>query len=204
MNKQTLLAATLGASMLVPALANAQTDSMSSTTGNPPAAALSSTDSDFVMKAAQGGMTEVQTSKLADKTSSNNDVKSFADHMIKDHKKANSDLKKIAKSLNVSLPKKLDAPHQAEMDQLNAATGADFDQKFIAVQDKEHNDAVTAFQKEADNGDNAQLKAFANKDTARTARTHEGSEGSGGQGSTGGDQQHVEVSFDRLNKGSLG
>ena len=192
MKKELMMAVALGALMLAPAAAsaadlsaagtmnttgNATVTSTADTTGNDTKTmgsgkgALSAQDNQFILKAAQGGMTEVKTSRLAKKKTDSTDVKNFANHMIEDHKKADDKLKSIAKKLDVKVPSDLDTEHQAELDQLKNAKGADFDQKFISVQDKEHNDAVNAFQTEADSGQNAQLTAFA-KTTLPTLQEH--------------------------------
>ncbi len=165
MKSQNLLAVAFGALLAMPVAAHAQiTGAMTSTA---PAASgtsnLSADDKDFILKAHNGGLTEIETSKLAKKTSSNDSIKAFAQDMIDDHKKADAKLKKIAKDLNVTVPKDLDAEHQAQVDQLKNAKGGDFDQKYVAIQDKGHNETIAAFQKEADNGDNSQLKDFAAK-----------------------------------------
>ncbi len=172
MNKKIFLTAALGACTMMPALAHAQTDAapaMSATAASD--ATVSADDKSFVTNAAEGGMIEIQTSKLAKKMSSSKDIQAFAQHMIEDHKHADDELKSIAKKLNIMVPKQLDAEHKAELNQLKTASKDDFDQKFIAVQDKEHNAAINAFQTEASNGDNAQLKAFAAK-TLPTLQGH--------------------------------
>ena len=183
MNKKQMLAATFGMMLVGPAMAQTDTMTNSATTTNStmtaPAKdavgansmtgtttasnAVSASDRSFVTGAAQGGMIEIQSSKVAKSTSKNDDILKFAKQMISDHKKADDQLKSIAKKLNISVPSKLDPEHQAEVDQLKKADKSDFDQKFVAVQDKAHNEAVNLFQTEADNGENAQLKAFAQK-----------------------------------------
>ena len=134
-------------------------------------APLTTGDKDFINGAAQGGMIEIQDSKLAKKMSSNDSVKAFAQEMIDDHKKAADKLKRIAKKLNVTVPKQLDAAKQAQYDSLKTASVSSFDQMYIEAQDKDHNEAVTLFQKEAQTGDNAMLKDFAAK-TLPTLQDH--------------------------------
>jgi putative membrane protein len=57
---------------------------------------LNSDDSDFLKKAAKGGMAEVELGKLALQKASSPDVKEFADLMIRDHTKANRELTALA------------------------------------------------------------------------------------------------------------
>jgi putative membrane protein len=189
MKKQHVLAAALGVLMVVPAVAKADLSSTANDAGNaisntannvtkavkntvsPPPTPLSASDTAFINGAAQGGLIEIQDSKLAKKVSSNDSVRAFAQDMIDDHKKADDKLKRIAAKLNVTVPKQLDATKQAQLDSLKTATTADFDQKYIAAQEADHSEAVALFQKEADTGDNALLKDFAAK-TLPTLQGH--------------------------------
>jgi putative membrane protein len=172
MNRTQMLAATLGLLLALPAMA--QTDTVpapekaaigaNSMTGDTSASnVISGSDRNFVTGAATGDMLEIQSSRIAKGTTANGDVRTFASQMIIDHKKADNQLKGIAKKLNIAVPVKLDTEHQAMVDQLKKAEKSDFDQKYITIQDKSHNEAVNLFQTEADNGENAELKAYAQK-----------------------------------------
>jgi putative membrane protein len=76
-------------SIAIPALAD---QSSSSTNQSPPKL----TSQQFVSDAAVGGMKEVFLSEAALVTSTNDDIKSFAKRMVKDHSAANKKLAKIA------------------------------------------------------------------------------------------------------------
>lgn len=159
MTKTLLMTASVGALLLAPAFASAATTT------------VSDQDKEFAVAAALGGKTEVATSKIALKKSSNDQLKSFAQEMVEDHGEANKKLMAIAKKQNIMLPAALDSEHQAEVDSLKKATGSDFDAKYTSIQEKEHSDAVTAFQKEIDTGTNTALVAFASK-TLPTIQQH--------------------------------
>src|SRR5436309_2768675 len=58
----------------------------------------------FVTDAATGGMKEVFLGRLALEKSKNADVRHFAREMVRDHSKANAELKKIAISENLDVP----------------------------------------------------------------------------------------------------
>ena len=75
-------------SIAIPALAD---ESSSSTNQSMPTL----TSQQFVSDAAVGGMKEIFLSEAALETSTNDDVKSFAKRMVKDHSKANEKLMKI-------------------------------------------------------------------------------------------------------------
>ena len=67
-------------------------------------AAFAATDNDFVDKAAEGGIAEIETSRLALEKSQSADIKAFANMMITDHSKANDELATIAKKNDIEVP----------------------------------------------------------------------------------------------------
>ena len=71
-----------------------------------PEETLSQQDKQFVTEAAEGGMTEVELSKIAEKSSSP-EVKHFAERMVRDHSTANAELTSIATGLEIEMPKTL-------------------------------------------------------------------------------------------------
>jgi putative membrane protein len=75
--------------------------------------ALSMADTNFILAAAQGGMTEVKLGELASTSGVRDNVKSFGRMMVKDHTAINDDLKVLAAQKGVTLPDSLDAKHQA-------------------------------------------------------------------------------------------
>jgi putative membrane protein len=84
-------------SIAIPALAD---EISSSTNQSPPPL----TSRQFVADAAVGGMKEVFLSEAALETSTNDDVRSFAKRMVKDHGAANKQLAKIAAAEGLNFP----------------------------------------------------------------------------------------------------
>ena len=123
------------------------------------------TTPDFVQKAAMSDMYEVEAGKIASQKGASDAVKQFGQHMTEAHTKTTEELKGIvaAEKIKVDLPTKLDGKHQRQIDDLNAATGADFDKTYVKQQIKVHGKAVELFEDYADDGDNATVKAFAAK-----------------------------------------
>ncbi len=68
---------------------------------------LSSADREFVRKAAEGGLAEVELGQLATEKASSQDVKQFGQRMVSDHSQANTQLKEIAAQKGVTLPMSL-------------------------------------------------------------------------------------------------
>ena len=128
------------------------------------AAATPTTAAEFVPMAASGGMYEVESSKLAKQQGKNADVKTFAEMMIRDHTKANDELKAAAAKATppVTVPTKLNAEHQAMLDQLKGA-GANFDRTYLDQQRMAHEKTVALLDGYASGGDSQPLKEWAGK-----------------------------------------
>ena len=106
-----------------------------------PAHATSTTT--FVHDLAMASMAEVELGQFASQHASNPDVKSFGDMMVKDHTKANDELKPIAQKLNVTMPTALDAKHKALYDRLSKLQGAAFDKAYIDAMVTGHQEVLT-------------------------------------------------------------
>ncbi|MFO1184920.1 MAG: DUF4142 domain-containing protein [Bauldia sp.] len=139
----------------------------------PPAAQAPLPDkaADFVRKAANAGDLEVQSSELASTKAQRDDVKQFAQRMVADHKTAGDKLKALAKTLNLEVPAALDAEHQQMLQNVQAASGANFDRAYVEMQVSAHQSAVDLFGRYSQGGDNPQLKQFA-AETLPTLQDH--------------------------------
>ena len=140
-----------------PLSALAQTQAASTTQAND----LPAVDKAFVQAATQSSSTEIDTAKLAMKQSQDKDVTSFARHMMMDHTKLTVQLK-MAAPHGVAVPK--DNSDESIINALKPLKGKEFDTMYIKQVGVEgHQKAVTAFEKEAQEGQNADLKKAAQK-----------------------------------------
>jgi putative membrane protein len=128
-------------------------------------------DNTFAVKAAEGGMAEVELGKLAQQRASNDGVKQFGKHMVDDHTKANVELKTIAANKGITLPATLNSNDQATMDRLSKLNGAEFDKAYMDDMVKDHRADVAEFQRESQRGEDSEFKAFAAK-TLPTLQDH--------------------------------
>jgi putative membrane protein len=123
--------------------------------------ALQGADRTFVMKAAQGGMAEVEAGKAAQSKAQNDAVKQFAQRMVTDHGKANEELMSLAKSKNVDVPSSLDKQHRAHVDKLNKLSGPQFDREYMKHMVDDHKKTVADFEKQAKGGKDNEVKSWA-------------------------------------------
>jgi putative membrane protein len=121
-------------------------------------------DAKFAVDAANGGMTEIELSKLALERATNAKVKEFANMMVMDHSKAGEELKGIAKTKNITLPDSVNADSKKAIADLSAKkAGADFDKAYVDKMVSDHKATVDMFESESKNSKDADLKAFADK-----------------------------------------
>ena len=93
----------------------------------------------FVQQAVVGNLFEVESSMLALDRSQNATVKTFAKSMVDDHSAAGVKLADaVDQAKQARPPLKLDARHQAILDDLAAKKGADFDKLYVEAHHKAH------------------------------------------------------------------
>ena len=124
---------------------------------------VNTNDVGFVNAAAQGGMLEVQLGQLAQRNALNQQVKEFGAMMVKDHTKANAELKKIANVKKLTLPLSLDKDTQDRVDSMSLQSSAGFDLKFMDLMVAAHKKDVATFEKATTGVKDPDLKAFAVK-----------------------------------------
>lgn len=121
---------------------------------------LSTSDADFLRKAAVAGMAEVEQSKAALQLSSNDKTKSFAQMMVTDHGKANDELSALAKKNGWTIPAELDGDAQKKVGDVRGA-GAQVDTVYAHNMVKDHDEAVALFSNAATNVTAPSLRSFA-------------------------------------------
>jgi putative membrane protein len=133
--------------------------------------------STFIKKVPSANEFEIQSSQLALQKASADDVKKFAQQMVDDHTKAGEDFKKaLSQGQTTSATTPADskmAPEQQKMlDELKAASGDEFQKKYITMQANAHKEAVAMFSAYSNSGDDPALKEFAKK-TLPVLQMHE-------------------------------
>jgi putative membrane protein len=128
-------------------------------------------DENFVIKAARGGMAEVELGKLAVDKAASDEVKKFGQRMVDDHSRANDELKTLAQNKHINLPTEIDTQEKALHDRLAKLTGASFDRAYMQAMVADHRQDVNEFRIEARSGKDADVKGWAAK-TLPTLEEH--------------------------------
>ena len=123
---------------------------------------LSETERNFMRDAAQAGHAELQASQLALTRATDPAVKEFAQQVIDDHTQANAQLQQIAQAKGMTLPTEASSMHRSKLKSLESKEGSRFDHQYIedfGIQ--AHRRTVEQFRKEAQNGQDTDVKSFA-------------------------------------------
>jgi len=121
---------------------------------------LSKEDSTFVMKAAVGGLMEVQAGKVAQDNAQNQRVKDFGGMMVTDHSKANDELKSYASGHGITLPESLPAAQQKQIDAMKNMKGSAFDRHYVSMMVEDHQKDVAEFKKQSTGAKDDQLRSW--------------------------------------------
>jgi len=152
------------ASVFVMTATSAFAQSATESTGVNSALGVAPRTGDFILQASASDMFEIESSKLAlqkgDET-----TKAFAQQMITDHEKTSAELKALLAGGKVqgNPVTALTEDHKEEVDELAKLEGAEFNEEYIDDQVEAHEDAVDLFKRYAEEGENAELKAWAAK-----------------------------------------
>lgn len=118
-------------------------------------------DAKFAVKAADGGLMEVELGNLAQQKATNQRVKDFGAMMVRDHSKVNDNLRSMATARNISIPATMGEDKMKMVNDLREKNGADFDREYIDHMVSDHKDDVSLFEDMANNGKDEGLRSFA-------------------------------------------
>ncbi len=120
-------------------------------------------DKTFALEASAASSAEVAAGQMALRKSSNPAVRAFAQKMIEDHSKANSELIRVTGLSGIAIAKSPTPEQQSAAARLDALGGSAFDRAYVALQLEDHRKAVALFNDEATNAVDVDLKSFAAK-----------------------------------------
>jgi putative membrane protein len=116
---------------------------------------MSQKDVNFIQKAAGDGAQEVENGKSAEREGKSADVKRIGARMVADHTRANKELTALANGKGVTFDVR-------GIKAQNFGT-ADFDRQYLGVLEEVLKNDIAEFEKEAKNGEDRGLKAWASK-----------------------------------------
>ena len=109
-------------------------------------------DAEFVKKAANAGMLEVELGRHVAKNAANADVRAYGERMVADHSAANRELENVARRSGLAVPAELDKEHLEMKQRMTALRGADLDRAYMSAMVKDHRHVVKEFEEQAEQG----------------------------------------------------
>ena len=157
-----LIAAACGLAFFALSCHNSDSDQPASPVADS-ASTPSRQDSDFMVKAASGGMLEVQLGKLAQTNGGSQAVKDFGAMMIRDHSNGGEELRSLAGARRLVIPDSISDEQRKERDNLEKKTGKNFDKAYIDLMVQDHKEDIDEFDQASKNANDPGIKAFAAK-----------------------------------------
>lgn len=125
------------------------------------AAALSNTDKQFLITAARTDMIEAHEGQMAENQANRANVKDLGKLLVQDHTQSYEELTALSSKTGVSIPKGIDAARVSALEPLLHLKGDRFDRAFSRDEIAAHRRALAAFKREAEHGQDADVKAYA-------------------------------------------
>ena len=146
-------------------------DSASHDSASSMATPVSEDDSKFAVNAASGGMMEVQLGELAQQKARSQRVKDYGAMLVRDHSKANDELKSLASMKNVTLPPAPGEDHMDHIKDLSKKSGREFDKDYMKMMIDDHKKDISDFEDASKDAKDSDIKGFAAK-TLPTLQMH--------------------------------
>jgi putative membrane protein len=122
---------------------------------------LSTSDALFIDQAGRAGLAEVAEGQVAAQQARRASVRALGARMVKDHGMANDDLAALAARKQIAAPAAPSDSQQADLATLKGLKGTAFDRQYLNAQVADHRTVLKLFQTEAQQGTDADVKAFA-------------------------------------------
>jgi len=126
-------------------------------------ATVASEDSSFARQACQAGAAEIEIGKMANLNTRNQAIRKFAQALSDDHARAERELSALFARKQMPPEQKLAEDFQHSLQRLGELKGGAFDAAFKEQVIEDHERAIALFEKQAGQGTDPDLKAFAER-----------------------------------------
>jgi putative membrane protein len=118
-------------------------------------------EQDFMMKAAQASLAEVDMARIAMQKSQNSDIRDFANMIDKDHTSALEDLTDLMQQKGMSQPNVLGPDAKTDIEKMAALSGPEMDREFVNTMVADHQKAIEMFRDQINIAQSPDVKKFA-------------------------------------------
>jgi putative membrane protein len=118
---------------------------------------------EFAEMAGRSNNYEIAAATIAEQKAQDPALKAYARHMIEDHGAMAIEMnnKAVLAGPQFTIPVTLDSKHQAMIDQLNAASGSQFDMLYVSQMRQSHKDTYELLNAFSDRGNESNFQEFA-------------------------------------------
>jgi putative membrane protein len=127
-------------------------------------AKVSAKDQEFLRMAAIADMKEAHLGEMAKNMAARSGIKDFGQTLIQDHTKAYEQLAVLDSKLGLNIPKGINVRREKAIERLADLKGKRFDGQFLRDEVQDHERVLAAFKREAQNGRDQDVKAYANQE----------------------------------------
>jgi putative membrane protein len=120
-------------------------------------------DQHFIKEAAADNQFEIQLSEMVGREAQDPQVKELAEHLARDHREAQQQLQQIAQGMNMQLPTQLEQWQQDKLQAMQQKHGKHLEMHYTFGQVGGHTTDLLNYRYEAEHGENAQVKEYAEK-----------------------------------------
>ena len=124
---------------------------------------INTADQEFMTQLASNMKVEIAAAQIASSKSENEDVRVHVQNLITEYKIAQTDLHKLAESLNVSLESIRTAEQVSLLSRLEGLRGSEFDAIYLNGSVKSQQHILDIFQKAFNEGNNANVKGYVHR-----------------------------------------
>jgi putative membrane protein len=123
--------------------------------------AMRQVDRDFVLKASEANIAEIEIGEIAIANATTPEVRTFAEMMRTDHQSALDDLKSIANDKNTGITLSINFDHQKIKQDLAQLNGYVFDTAYMQSRVRDIGKTIAIFETEISTGSDSQIVDYA-------------------------------------------
>jgi putative membrane protein len=118
------------------------------------------TDSAFISEVNASNAAEIRLARMADNRAQNEQVKDFAEKLVTDHTRMNTELATVSSRGGLQVTANISPRHQEQVTRLGRLNGEEFDRAFMAAMVQNHQQGVSTFQTRGNSAQSAEVRQF--------------------------------------------
>jgi len=135
--------------------------------------AMRQVDRDFVLRASEANLAQIQLAEIAVTRATTSAVLSFANQMATEHRSALDELEELAEDKNTAITRSINLDHQEIEQKLSIMNGYTFDTAYMKSQILDHEKIIALFETEISNGNDPKITDYALQYLPDIQRNHD-------------------------------